>query len=291
MSPSHRRCDSTGSTLRPMILVLRLSNSGLSAATAPSSVVQTGVKSLGCENRTAQEFPFHSWKETLPCVVSAVKSGASSPRRIAIVPLLWGSEGILRVSPFSRTRNSIVHFADGTVRRHRDRGRPRRRGSIGAGGAHGSAHVAAHAEPRDDRPDVVQSGDRWDRERDGRPRGRCPRWHHGAGDRPGPDPVPHAQPVEGARGLGSAGAVRSGPVPGGGPRHAGAAGTAAFLSRDGVRLPAGWRTSRRCHDAGRTWLRRWRHSAYGGYVPSRPDAPGNRPADSRGPGGRAGRRR
>ena len=34
--------------------MLRLSNYGLSDATRPNSVVQTGVKSLGCENNTAQ---------------------------------------------------------------------------------------------------------------------------------------------------------------------------------------------------------------------------------------------
>ena len=58
-----------------MAFVLRLSNSGLSAATAPSSVVQTAVKSLGCENRIAHDFPFQSWNLTGPSVVSAVKSG------------------------------------------------------------------------------------------------------------------------------------------------------------------------------------------------------------------------
>src|SRR5262245_9813149 len=54
----------------------------------PSSVVQTGVKSLGCENRIAQPSPIHSWKRTVPCVVSAVKSGASSFIRSDIVHLL-----------------------------------------------------------------------------------------------------------------------------------------------------------------------------------------------------------
>src|SRR2546421_9697352 len=47
------RSSSTGSADRPMILVLRLSNSDFNLAMAPSSVVQTGVKSLGCENRIA----------------------------------------------------------------------------------------------------------------------------------------------------------------------------------------------------------------------------------------------
>ena len=45
----------------------------------PSSVVQTGVKSLGWENSTTQELPIQSWKWIWPSVVSASKSGAVSP--------------------------------------------------------------------------------------------------------------------------------------------------------------------------------------------------------------------
>ena len=67
-----------------MTLTLRLSNSGLSLATAPSSVVHTGVKSLGWLNKTPQESPSHSWKLIVPSVVSAVKSGAVSPMRTAM---------------------------------------------------------------------------------------------------------------------------------------------------------------------------------------------------------------
>lgn len=44
-------CESTGSQERAMHFTLRLENSGTSDATAPSSVVHTGVKSAGCENR------------------------------------------------------------------------------------------------------------------------------------------------------------------------------------------------------------------------------------------------
>ena len=40
-----------------MTFTLRLSNSGLSFATVPSSVVHTGVKSFGCENSTPQLSP------------------------------------------------------------------------------------------------------------------------------------------------------------------------------------------------------------------------------------------
>ena len=60
MSFSQRRWSATGSTDRPMTLTPRLSNSPFSRATAPSSVVQTGVKSLGCENSTAHEPSIHS---------------------------------------------------------------------------------------------------------------------------------------------------------------------------------------------------------------------------------------
>src|SRR3989337_3699992 len=70
--------------LSPMTLQSRLSNSGLRPAKYPSSVVQTGVKSFGCENRIAHLSPIHSWKRIFPSVVSAVKSGATSPMRIAI---------------------------------------------------------------------------------------------------------------------------------------------------------------------------------------------------------------
>src|SRR5438309_11883049 len=84
MSLAHRLWSSTGSADRPMILVLRLSNSDFNLAMVPSSVVHTGVKSLGCENRIAHLSPIHSWKRIFPSVVSAVKSGASSPMRTAM---------------------------------------------------------------------------------------------------------------------------------------------------------------------------------------------------------------
>ena len=38
--------------------------------------MQTGVKSLGCENSTAQPSPIQSWNRIGPSVVSASKSGA-----------------------------------------------------------------------------------------------------------------------------------------------------------------------------------------------------------------------
>src|SRR6266581_1716378 len=79
MSLTQRAWSLTGSALSPRTLVLRRSNSGLTCAMYPSSVVQTGVKSLGCENRTAHESPIQSWKRIGPSVVSASKSGAVSP--------------------------------------------------------------------------------------------------------------------------------------------------------------------------------------------------------------------
>src|SRR5436189_5452547 len=70
----------------PMILTPRLSNSGLILAIYPSSVVHTGVKSFGCENRIAHESPIQSWKRIRPSVVSASKSGAVSPIFIVLPP-------------------------------------------------------------------------------------------------------------------------------------------------------------------------------------------------------------
>ncbi len=48
----------------PISLTPRLSNSGFNFARAPSSVVQTGVKSFGCENKSAQLLPIQSWNLT-----------------------------------------------------------------------------------------------------------------------------------------------------------------------------------------------------------------------------------
>src|SRR5437870_6519744 len=75
-----------------MIFTPRRSNSGLIFAMYPSSVVQTGVKSFGCENKTAHESPIQSWKRIFPWVVCASKSGAVSP--IFILSFLCGSEVI-----------------------------------------------------------------------------------------------------------------------------------------------------------------------------------------------------
>src|ERR1700681_1474803 len=79
MSSDHFAWLVTGSTESPISLTPRLSNSGFSLASAPSSVVQTGVKSFGCENSIAQELPIQSRNLIFPSVVSASKSGATAP--------------------------------------------------------------------------------------------------------------------------------------------------------------------------------------------------------------------
>ena len=48
--------------------------------TLANSVVQTGVKSAGCEKRIAHDPPNQLWNEIGPCVVSALKSGNSVPK-------------------------------------------------------------------------------------------------------------------------------------------------------------------------------------------------------------------
>src|SRR5438067_12106559 len=60
----------------------------------PSSVVQTGVKFFGCENRMAQPLPIHSWKLIFPWVVSAVKLGASLLIRNAMTTSVKGTKAI-----------------------------------------------------------------------------------------------------------------------------------------------------------------------------------------------------
>src|ERR1043165_3895366 len=88
MSSDHLAWRSTGSTDRPISLTPRLSTSGFSLARAPDSVVQTGVKSFGSENNSAQLLPIQSWNLIFPSVVSASKSGAVAPIWRAIFDLM-----------------------------------------------------------------------------------------------------------------------------------------------------------------------------------------------------------
>src|SRR5215467_9379356 len=112
MSAAHWAWLSTESADSPMILTFLRSNSGLIFARYPSSVVQTGVKSLGCENSTAHESPIHSWKLIGPSVVSAWKSGALSPMASVIVVLLL-SRMVLCVSRWNHpgAQNPHTHRA------------------------------------------------------------------------------------------------------------------------------------------------------------------------------------
>src|ERR1700752_1660285 len=81
-------CEASGSTLTAITLTFRFSNSALIFATVPSSVVQTGVKSAGCENKTPHELPSQLWKSIDPSVVIAVKFGDMSPNRNDIYSFL-----------------------------------------------------------------------------------------------------------------------------------------------------------------------------------------------------------
>ena len=88
MSGAQPLWSSIGSTETAIALTLRLSNSSFRLAVRPSSVVQTGVKSAGWLKSTAHVPSFHWWKSIVPSVVSALKSGASSPSRSAMVSSL-----------------------------------------------------------------------------------------------------------------------------------------------------------------------------------------------------------
>src|SRR5215469_8526404 len=91
-----------------MSLTFRRWNSGLSFATEPSSVVHTGMKSLGCENSTAHESPIHSWNRSTPSVVCTTKSGAVSPswRPIVVSFPRAGGADEARAGPPGRGRSA-----------------------------------------------------------------------------------------------------------------------------------------------------------------------------------------
>src|ERR1700761_5922729 len=112
MSLIHSLCDSALSPDNAIVFTLRLSNSLASLAVRPSSVVQTGVKSAGCENRTPQLSPSHSWNLMRPMLDSCSKSGAISPRRRLIVQLL---EIVRMIRP---VRPAAGHKLEHTGRAH-----------------------------------------------------------------------------------------------------------------------------------------------------------------------------
>ena len=95
MSAFHFLWSSTPSTETPITLVPRAAHSSASCATAPNSVVQTGVKSFGCENKIAQESPIQSCNWIVPWSVSTVIFGiVSLIRRLMVVLLIWSSVGV-----------------------------------------------------------------------------------------------------------------------------------------------------------------------------------------------------
>jgi hypothetical protein len=73
--PGHRADRRAGRSVREL---------GLSLATSPSSVVQTGVKSFGCENSTVQLSPIQRVRSRLPSPVSRCKPYflAAAPRTV-----------------------------------------------------------------------------------------------------------------------------------------------------------------------------------------------------------------
>src|SRR5207244_7372644 len=89
MSRAQRSWSLVVSTEMAMIFTPLRSNSDFALAMKPSSVVHTGVKSFGCENKTAHESPIQSWKRMRPSVVCASKSGAVSPIFIVVPPRLF----------------------------------------------------------------------------------------------------------------------------------------------------------------------------------------------------------
>src|SRR6476620_8113403 len=111
MSLAQPSCLSIGSTERLMIFTPRRSNSGLIFAMYPSSVVQTGVKSFGCENKTAQESPIQSWNWIFPSLVSASKSGAVSPIFIFFPPLCFDLLGQVCFKSRSKSQHRLGEFS------------------------------------------------------------------------------------------------------------------------------------------------------------------------------------
>src|SRR5207244_3952733 len=90
----------------------------------PSSVVQTGVKFFGCENKMAHPLPIHSWKLIRPCVVSAVKLGASLLilNAMAHLPIVWNRQTIVRSRcPTFAGHGPQCNLVD--TKRHQERGR------------------------------------------------------------------------------------------------------------------------------------------------------------------------
>src|SRR3954470_24837215 len=71
-----------------------------------------GVKSLGCENNTAQESPIQSWNLIGPSVVSASKSGAVSPiARPMASSSSWNRSDYAALSAMPAGQHAVVALA------------------------------------------------------------------------------------------------------------------------------------------------------------------------------------
>ena len=124
-----------------------------------------------------------------------------------------------------------------------------------------------------------------------RPRGRCPRRLDGSRRRPRHHPVPHAEPLQGSSGVGSARAVR--------PHSLQESGTPLARGLPHSRTDAGYghkSAPRRCAgrrrgDGRRAPVPRSRRHHHGRDVPTGPHPPRHGHADSRGPSGRPAIRR
>merc|ERR1711907_926573 len=81
MSPIHRRWESASSTLSAATLQLRAANSPDRLLKRPSSVVHTGVKSAGCEQRHSHEPSLYSYRSNGPKLDSPCTLGIASPIR------------------------------------------------------------------------------------------------------------------------------------------------------------------------------------------------------------------
>src|SRR5262247_179911 len=166
MSFDQRLWSSTESIDRPMTLVLRSSNFGFSPAMYPSSVVHTGVKSFGWENRMAHPFPIHWWKSIGPWVVSAVKLGASSPIRSAMAHLRWlltgGRSRLGRVPRFDPGAGAAAHALHPRVSERLQVDHRVRRGVPALAHAHDRPVLV-----RRQRGDRLADGRQWDADRPG----------------------------------------------------------------------------------------------------------------------------
>src|SRR5919206_4944649 len=119
-------CAGTESTESPMSCAPRSLNSSERRANSTNSVVQTGVKSAGCEKSTTH-LPFMSESFSWPCVDLASKSGAGSLMR-GRLPAVSGVADVLMVfqTPLSCGDLRVVNLRQALSE---NRARPRRGGA------------------------------------------------------------------------------------------------------------------------------------------------------------------